>query len=107
MCGRSEPRTTTRCLTSSGDPGGQPMGLTVAVTGPTGDIGRAAVRALERTSEVERIIGMARRPFDASRSGWKRTEYRRGDVLDRDSVDALVAGADVVVHLAFLIFGSR
>jgi UDP-glucose 4-epimerase len=83
------------------------MGLTVAVTGPTGDIGRAAVRALERTSEVERIIGMARRPFDASRSGWKRTEYRRGDVLDRDSVDALVTGADVVVHLAFLIFGSR
>jgi nucleoside-diphosphate-sugar epimerase len=83
------------------------MGLTVAVTGPTGDIGRSVIRALERTSEVERIVGMARRPFDASRNGWKRTEYRRGDVLDRDSVDALVADADVVVHLAFLIFGSR
>jgi UDP-glucose 4-epimerase len=82
-------------------------GLTVAVTGPTGDIGRSTVRALERTREVGRIIGMARRPFDPASHGWKRTEYRRGDVLDRDSVDDLVADADVVVHLAFLIFGSR
>jgi UDP-glucose 4-epimerase len=81
--------------------------LTVAVTGPTGDIGRSTVRALERTREVGRIIGMARRPFDPSEHGWKRTEYRRGDVLDRDSVDELVADADVVVHLAFLIFGGR
>jgi UDP-glucose 4-epimerase len=82
-------------------------GLTVAITGPTGDIGRATVRALERTREVGRIIGMARRPFDPSDHGWKRTEYRRGDVLDRDSVDELVDGADVVVHLAFIIFGGR
>jgi UDP-glucose 4-epimerase len=65
------------------------------------------VRALERTQEVERIVGMARRPFDPAVHGWKRTEYRRGDVLDRDSVEALVAEADVVVHLAFLIFGSH
>jgi nucleoside-diphosphate-sugar epimerase len=50
---------------------------------------------------------MARRPFDPRDHGWKRTEYRRGDVLDRDSVDALVEGADVVVHLAFIIFGGH
>ena len=81
-------------------------GLTVAVTGPTGDIGRAAVRALERSQSVGRIVGMARRPFDPAAHGWKRTEYRRGDVLDRRSVDALVEDADVVVHLAFLIFGG-
>ncbi len=81
--------------------------LTVAITGPTGDIGRSVVRALERSKEVGRIIGMARRPFDPAEHGWKRTEYRQGDVLDRSSVDALVAGADVVVHLAFLIFGSH
>jgi nucleoside-diphosphate-sugar epimerase len=82
------------------------MGLTVAVTGPTGEIGKSAVRALEREPEVERIIGMARRPFDPSEHGWERTEYRQGDILDRDSVADLVAGADVVVHLAFIIFGS-
>jgi UDP-glucose 4-epimerase len=86
---------------------GDGAGLTVAVTGPTGDIGRATVRALEASREVGQIVGMARRPFDGSRNGWKRTQYRRGDVLDRASVDELVAGADVVVHLAFLIFGSH
>jgi len=81
--------------------------LTVAITGPTGDIGRSVVRALEKGKDVGRIIGMARRPFDPAEHGWKRMEYRRGDVLDRSSVDALVADADVVVHLAFLIFGSH
>jgi UDP-glucose 4-epimerase len=78
-------------------------GLTVAVTGPTGDLGRAFVRALERCDEVERIVGMARRPFDPGAHGWERTEYRRGDVLDRASVERLVEDADVVVHLAFVV----
>src|SRR5688572_10251412 len=82
-------------------------GLTVAVTGPTGDIGRSTIRALERSRKVGRIVGMARRPFDPAEHGWRRTEYRRGDVLDRASVDELVARADVVVHLAFIIFGSH
>jgi nucleoside-diphosphate-sugar epimerase len=82
-------------------------GLTVAVTGPTGDVGRAAVRALEARPGVGRIIGMARRPFDPAEHGWTRTEYRQGDILDRESVDALVAEADVVVHLAFIIFGDH
>jgi UDP-glucose 4-epimerase len=65
------------------------------------------VRALERSQNVGRIVGMARRPFDPAAHGWKRTEYRRGDVLDRSSVDELVSEADVVVHLAFVIFGSH
>jgi nucleoside-diphosphate-sugar epimerase len=81
--------------------------LTVAVTGPTGDVGRTAVRALEARPEVGRIIGMARRPFDPAEHGWQRTEYRRGDILDRDAVESLVADADVVVHLAFIIFGDH
>jgi UDP-glucose 4-epimerase len=78
-------------------------GLTVAVTGPTGEIGRAFIRSLERSRDVGRIVGMARRPFDPAAHGWKRTEYRRGDVLDRASVEGLVEGADVVVHLAFVV----
>ena len=77
--------------------------LTVAVTGPTGEIGRAFISALERLPEVDRVIGMARRPFDLAGHGWEKTEYRRGDLLDRDAVDELVEGADVVVHLAFAI----
>ncbi len=80
--------------------------LTVAVTGPTGDIGKAAVRALERSREVGEIRGMARRPFSAAAEGWKKTEYVQGDVLDAKAVARLVKGADVVVHLAFIIMGS-
>jgi UDP-glucose 4-epimerase len=83
------------------------MGLTVAVTGPTGDIGISAVHALEQHPDVERVVGMARRPFDPAAHGWRKTQYRQGDILDRDAVDALVADADIVVHLAFIIMGSR
>jgi UDP-glucose 4-epimerase len=83
------------------------MPLTVAVTGPTGEIGISAVDALERDPAVTRILGMARRPFDPSVHGWTKTEYRQGDIQDRAAVDALVADADVVVHLAYLIMGSR
>ena len=83
------------------------MRLTVAVTGPTGEIGISAVDALERSGKVGRILGMARRPFDPAAHGWSKTEYRQGDILDRAAVDSLVADADVVVHLAYLIMGSR
>ncbi|MFZ0832679.1 MAG: NAD-dependent epimerase/dehydratase family protein [Mycobacterium sp.] len=83
------------------------MGLRVAVTGPTGEIGIAAVTALEREPAVETILGMARRPFDPAAHGWTKTTYRQGDILDRNAVDRLVADADVVIHLAFVIMGSR
>lgn len=83
------------------------MGITMAVTGPTGEIGISAVQALERDPAVERIIGMARRPFDPAAHGWTKTTYQRGDILDREAVAALVADADVVIHLAFIIMGSR
>ena len=80
-------------------------GLTVAVTGPTGEIGQAVVAALERSREVGRVLGMARRPFDPAARGWRKVSYRRGDVLDKEAVEALVTDADVVVHLAFIIMG--
>jgi nucleoside-diphosphate-sugar epimerase len=79
------------------------VSLTVAVTGPTGEIGKPFIRALERQKDVTRILGMARRPFDPKAHKWSKTEYRQGDVLDRAAVDALCAEADVVVHLAFII----
>jgi nucleoside-diphosphate-sugar epimerase len=77
------------------------------VTGPTGEVGISAVTALEREPAVDAIIGMARRPFDPAARGWRKTTYRQGDILDRAAVDALVEEADVVVHLAFIIMGSR
>src|SRR6266508_2437145 len=67
------------------------MGLTVAVTGPTGEIGTSVLRALEQERRVDRVLGMARRPFDPASRGWRTTEYRQGDGLDRAAVAGLVA----------------
>jgi len=82
------------------------MGLTVAVTGPTGDIGRALLRALEDDARVDAVRGMARRPFDPASMGLTKTTYQQGDMTDRAAVDRLVAGADAVVHLAFIIIDA-
>jgi nucleoside-diphosphate-sugar epimerase len=83
------------------------MSLRIAVTGPTGENGISTIEALEGHPDVARVVGMARRPFDPDERGWSKTEYRQGDILDRDAVNALVADVDVVVHLAFIIMGSR
>lgn len=80
--------------------------LTVAITGPTGDIGRSVLKALERNREIGRIKAIARRPFDPASEGLRKTEYTQGDVLDRAAIDKTIAGADVVVHLAFVIIGG-
>jgi UDP-glucose 4-epimerase len=83
------------------------MTLKVAVTGPTGEIGKPLMAELEKRNAVGSVVGMARRPFDPSVEGWGKVSYRRGDILDRGALAALFDGADVAVHLAFAIFGSR
>jgi nucleoside-diphosphate-sugar epimerase len=83
------------------------LGLTVAITGPTGEIGMPLLRELETVGAVDSVRGMARRPFRPELQGWQKVAYRRGDVLDRDSLATLFEGADVAVHLAFSIFGGR
>jgi len=83
------------------------VSLAVAVTGPTGEIGKPLMSELERRPEVESVLGMARRPFDPAEEGWGKVAYRRGDILDRGALAALFDGVDVAVHLAFAIFGSR
>jgi len=74
------------------------QGLTVAVTGPTGDLGLAVVSALEGSRAVKHVKGMARRPFDPAEQGWKKTDYVQGDVQDDQSVRDLVADADVAAR---------
>jgi UDP-glucose 4-epimerase len=83
------------------------MGLTVAVTGPTGEIGGSLIDALEASDAVAAVCGMARRPFDPAAAGWRKATYQRGDILDRGHLAELFEGADVAVHLAFAIFGDR
>ena len=81
-------------------------GLTVAVTGPTGTFGAGLLPLLEADDRVDRVVGVARRPFDPAARGWTKMEYRRGDVRDPEVLEEAFAGADVVVHLAFLITGT-
>src|SRR3954453_10341302 len=82
------------------------MSLTVAVTGPTGTFGFGLMPLREADDRVARVVGIARRPFDPAQHGWSKMEYRRGDVRDRDALEEAFAGADVVVHLAFMITGT-
>ena len=83
------------------------MSLRVAVTGPTGEIGISTIEALERHPDV-----------DADRRNGAAAVRSRRTRLDEDRVPAgrhprprrrrrLVADVDVVVHLAFIIMGTR
>lgn len=76
---------------------------TVAVTGATGIFGKALCARLEADPDVERVLGLARRPFDPAEHGFTKMEFRSADVLEREQLDAAFAGADVVCHLAFTV----
>jgi nucleoside-diphosphate-sugar epimerase len=82
------------------------VGLTLAVTGPTGTFGFGLMPLLEADEGVERVVGIARRPFDPAAHGWTKLAYRQGDVRDRVALRDAFEGADVVVHLAFMITGN-
>jgi nucleoside-diphosphate-sugar epimerase len=86
-------------------PRSQPR-LTVAVTGPTGTFGFGLMPLLEVEPRIARVAGIARRPFDPGAHGWRKLAYRQGDVRDPGALEAAFRGADVVVHLAFLITGN-
>ena len=81
-------------------------GLTVAITGPTGTFGSGLIPLLQDDDRIERMVGIARRPFDPTEQGWTKLEYRQGDVRDPEALAEAFKGADVVVHLAFLIVGG-
>jgi nucleoside-diphosphate-sugar epimerase len=81
-------------------------GLKVAVTGPTGTFGFGLMPRLQADERIEHVVGIARRPFDPLAHGWTKLAYERGDVRDPEALEAAFAGADVVVHLAFMITGN-
>jgi nucleoside-diphosphate-sugar epimerase len=77
--------------------------MRVVVTGATGNVGTSVLQALAGDPEVTEIVGVARRL-----PGWEnpRTRWVSADVA-RDDMAAVFAGADAVVHLAWLIQPSR
>jgi nucleoside-diphosphate-sugar epimerase len=80
--------------------------LTVAVTGPTGTFGHGLVPLLQDDDRIGSVVGIARRPFEPAEQGWSKMAYRQGDVRDEQGLKEAFAGADVVVHLAFLVVGG-
>jgi UDP-glucose 4-epimerase len=77
--------------------------MKIVVTGATGNVGSAVLRALGRDERVEQIVGVARR-----RPAWQppRTEWVQADV-ERDELAGVLDGASAVIHLAWLIQPSR
>jgi nucleoside-diphosphate-sugar epimerase len=80
--------------------------LTVAITGPTGTFGYGLVPLLQDDPRIASMVGIARRPFDPAEHGWAKMTYRQGDVREPEALEQAFAGADVVVHLAFMITGT-
>lgn len=77
--------------------------MRVVVTGASGNMGTSVVEALVAQPSVDSVLGMARRP---SLLQLPKLSWAVADVSSSDLVP-LFRGADVVVHLAWLIQPSR
>jgi UDP-glucose 4-epimerase len=75
----------------------------VVVVGATGNVGSALVRVLAHAPEIDSVLGVARR---RPRLEVAKTDWAEADIAVDDLVP-LFAGADAVVHLAWLIQPSR
>ena len=77
--------------------------MRVVVVGATGNVGTSLVRRLSADPAVTSIVGVARRKPDLA---VEKVEWVSADI-SRDDLEAPFAGADVVVHLAWLIQPSH
>jgi UDP-glucose 4-epimerase len=75
----------------------------VVVVGATGNVGSSLVRALSADDGIESVVGVARR---LPQLEVPKVEWAAADV-SRDALAPIFAGADAVVHLAWLIQPSR
>jgi UDP-glucose 4-epimerase len=82
---------------------GNPLRVRVVVTGATGNVGTSVVEALAEAPQIESVLGLARRIPEWSPP---KTEWASADVTTSDLAERF-AGADAVVHLAWLIQPSH
>jgi UDP-glucose 4-epimerase len=76
----------------------------VVVVGATGNVGTSVLRALADDPDVESVLGLARR---APRIGFPKTQWGKVDVARSTDLADRFAGANAVVHLAWLIQPGR
>lgn len=82
--------------------------MRIVITGASGNVGTALLRALQRTEDHE-LVGIARRRPEAI-APYTEATWHQIDVGEPDAQDALVQvcrGADVVVHLAWAVQPRR
>jgi nucleoside-diphosphate-sugar epimerase len=77
--------------------------MRVAITGASGNVGTSLLAALAADDQVDSVLGIARR---VPAMQVPKVEWRAADI-SRDDLVPLFTGADVVVHLAWLIQPSR
>ncbi len=77
--------------------------MRVVVVGATGNVGTSLLTALASETQVDQIVGVARRTPQVE---LPKTEWVAADIVDADLV-GLFRGADAVVHLAWLIQPGR
>jgi nucleoside-diphosphate-sugar epimerase len=78
--------------------------LSVALTGASGTLGPSLLGRLDATHAVGRVVVIGRRQTDSIQRSAK-AEFVRADVRDRAAVRSALAGADVIVHAAFALYG--
>src|SRR3954462_8246033 len=77
--------------------------MRVVVVGASGNVGTSVLHALGSDPSVDSVLGVARRLPAMS---FPKTDWAAADIT-RDPLEPLLAGADAVVHLAWLIQPSR
>ena len=78
--------------------------MRVVVVGATGNVGTSLLASLAEEPRVDSILGLARRAPGLS---FPKTEWGQVDVASSPDLAARFAGADAVVHLAWLIQPGR
>jgi UDP-glucose 4-epimerase len=82
--------------------GSEGRGRTVAITGPSGDLGGLLVPRLQADPSVERILTLGPRPLSGPKIDHRTVDLTRHDA-EEDLADALGEHpVDVLYHLAFL-----
>ncbi|MCH8571421.1 NAD-dependent epimerase/dehydratase family protein [Nesterenkonia sp. AY15] len=80
--------------------------MRIAVIGATGNVGTAVLRHLSSRTEVDSVLGIARRLPDTDAAPYADAQWHRADIQYSEVVPELaeaLSGCDAVIHLAWLI----